>query len=71
MLTAATRTGTNELHGSLYEFLRNDKLNANSWTSNRQGLNKTPFRRNEYGFSVGGRCCCRASTTAATALSFS
>jgi hypothetical protein len=54
VLTAATRSGTNELHGSLYEFLRNDKLNANSWTSNRQGLTKSPLRRNEYGFTVGG-----------------
>lgn len=54
VLTAATRSGTNELHGSLYEFLRNDKLNANSWTSNRQGLKKTAFRRNEFGFAVGG-----------------
>jgi len=54
VLTAATSSGTNMIHGSLYEFLRNDKLNANSWTSNRQGLTKSPLRRNEYGFSVGG-----------------
>ncbi len=54
VLTAATRSGTNELHGSLYEFLRNDKLNANSWTSNRQGLPRSPLRRNEFGFTVGG-----------------
>jgi hypothetical protein len=54
VLTAATRSGTNQLHGSLYEFLRNEKLNANSWTSNRQGLGKSPLRRNEYGFAVGG-----------------
>ncbi|MFB3826291.1 MAG: carboxypeptidase regulatory-like domain-containing protein [Bryobacteraceae bacterium] len=54
VLTAATRSGTNDLHGSAYEFLRNDKLNANGWTNNRQGLTKNPLRRNEYGFSVGG-----------------
>ncbi len=54
VLTAASRSGTNELHGSFYEFLRNEKLNANSWTSNRQGLKKSPLRRNEYGFAVGG-----------------
>ncbi|MEK7407986.1 MAG: carboxypeptidase regulatory-like domain-containing protein [Acidobacteriota bacterium] len=54
VLTAATRSGTNQLHGSFYEFFRNDKLNANSWTSNRQGLKKSPLRRNEYGFATGG-----------------
>jgi len=54
VLTAATRSGTNELHGSLYWFIRNDKLNANSWKNNRVGLSKSPYRRNEYGFSVGG-----------------
>ncbi len=54
ILTAATRAGTNALHGSFYEFLRNDKLNANGWNSNRLGLRRSPFRRNEYGFAVGG-----------------
>ncbi len=54
VLTAATRSGTNTLHGSFYEFFRNEKLNANSWLSNRQGLKRSPLRRNEYGFAVGG-----------------
>jgi len=54
VLTVATRSGTNELHGAAYEFIRNDKLNANAWASNRVGLVRNPFRRNEYGFAVGG-----------------
>jgi hypothetical protein len=54
VLTVATRSGSNELHGALYEFLRNDKLNANSWTSNRNGLPRNAFRRNEYGVAAGG-----------------
>ena len=54
VLTAATRSGTNQLHGSAYEFVRNDTLNANSWASNRVALPRSPFRRNEYGFSLGG-----------------
>ncbi|HUS06182.1 MAG TPA: carboxypeptidase regulatory-like domain-containing protein [Bryobacteraceae bacterium] len=54
VLTAATRSGTNQLHGSLYEFVRNDILNANSWTNNRNGLGKSPFRRNEFGAAAGG-----------------
>ncbi len=54
VLTVATRSGTNEWHGALYEFLRNDKLNANSWTSNRVNLPRNAFRRNEYGAAIGG-----------------
>jgi hypothetical protein len=54
VLTAASRSGTNALHGSFYEFLRNDKLNANGWTNNRNSAAKPPFRRNEYGFATGG-----------------
>ncbi len=54
VLTVATRSGTNEWHGAFYEFLRNDKLNANSWTSNRVGLPRNAFRRNEYGAAIGG-----------------
>lgn len=54
VLTVATRSGTNSLHGALYEFLRNDKLNANSWASNRAGLARNAFRRNEYGIAAGG-----------------
>jgi hypothetical protein len=54
VLTATTRSGTNEWHGALYEFLRNDKLNANSWTSNSVGLPRNAFRRNEYGGAIGG-----------------
>jgi hypothetical protein len=54
VLTVATRSGTNELHGALYEFLRNDKLNANTWANNRVGLPRNSFRRNEFGAAVGG-----------------
>lgn len=54
VLTVATRSGTNDFHGALYEFFRNDKLNANTWANNRVGLPRNNFRRNEYGFAVGG-----------------
>src|SRR5262245_1120123 len=61
VITGATRSGTNRLHGSFYEFLRNDKLNANSWTTNRFGIPdpntgkvpRSPFKRNEYGLALG------------------
>ena len=45
-----TKSGTNEYHGSLFEFLRNDKMNANTWGA----LSKPPLRRNQFGGSFGG-----------------
>ena len=54
VLTAASKTGTNELHGSVYEYLRNNVLNANSWSNNRSGLKLNPVRHNEYGFALSG-----------------
>jgi hypothetical protein len=54
VLTAASKSGTNELHGSLFEFVRNDKFNANGWTRNKNGQKRSPVRHNEYGFAVGG-----------------
>src|SRR5215471_13224274 len=49
-----TKSGTNQFHGSAWEFLRNDKLNANPFFNNRQGIARPPFRRNEFGGAVGG-----------------
>jgi len=51
---AITRSGTNALHGILYEFLNHDRLNANSFAHNWQGVRRPPFRQNQYGASVGG-----------------
>ena len=48
------RSGTNEFHGVLYEFLRNDKLQANNWFSNANGLERAPFRFNQFGGTLGG-----------------
>lgn len=49
-----TRSGTNRLHGSAYEFFRNDKLNANDWNSNRFGRGKGVFHDNVFGGTLGG-----------------
>ncbi len=49
-----TKSGTNEVHGTLFEFLQNDKLNANNFFLNRSGANKAPFRLNQFGGTVGG-----------------
>lgn len=49
-----TKSGTNDYHGSLYEFLRNDKFDANTFFNNRAGAPKPAFRRNEFGGTIGG-----------------
>jgi hypothetical protein len=49
-----SKSGTNDFHGSLYEFLRNDRLDANTFFNNRAGVAKPAFRRNEFGGAVGG-----------------
>jgi len=48
------RSGTNQFHGVLYEFLRNDKFDANNFFSNRNGRQRAPFRFNQFGFTLGG-----------------
>ena len=54
VLTAVTRSGTNELHGTLFEFLRNSALDAAKWEDNKFGRQKPQFKRNQFGFTVGG-----------------
>ena len=53
VVNVTTKSGTNALHGTLFEFLRNEKLDAKNFfdPANRP---KPPFKRNQYGFSVGG-----------------
>ena len=48
------KSGTNEFHGSVFEFHRNKALNANNFYRNRQGLDTPAFRRHQYGFAIGG-----------------
>jgi outer membrane receptor protein involved in Fe transport len=49
-----TRSGTNEFHGTVYDYLRNDALNANTFFGNRAGQSKPPFRFNQFGATIGG-----------------
>ena len=54
LINAVIRSGSNNLHGTLYEFHRNDNLDAANFFANRSGLKK-PFRlRNQFGAAVGG-----------------
>jgi hypothetical protein len=48
----ATRSGTNEYHGELFEFLRNDALDARNFFE--RTTQPAPFKRNQFGFNVGG-----------------
>ena len=49
-----TKSGTNELHGSAWEFLRNKVLNANTFFNNEAGIARPAFTQNQFGFNVGG-----------------
>ncbi|MGH9659724.1 MAG: carboxypeptidase-like regulatory domain-containing protein, partial [Bryobacteraceae bacterium] len=53
-VNATIKSGSNELHASLFEFLRNDKLDANNFVSNFVGQRRAPFRQNQYGATLGG-----------------
>jgi carboxypeptidase family protein/TonB-dependent receptor-like protein len=54
VISAITKSGTNEIRGSLFEFLRNDKLDAARWEDNKNGGVKPPYKRNQFGGSIGG-----------------
>ena len=57
-ISVSTKSGTKDFHGSAFEFLRNDKLNANNFFTNRKTLGsvpeRNPHKRNEYGYTIGG-----------------
>ena len=49
-----TRSGTNQFHGMVFEYFRNDKLDANNWFNNANRLPKSPMRQNDFGGVFGG-----------------
>ena len=49
-----TRSGTNQFHGGIYEYFRNDVLDANNWFANQAGQPRAPERHNDFGGFLGG-----------------
>jgi outer membrane receptor protein involved in Fe transport len=54
IISVVTKSGTNQWHGSAFEFLRNDALNANSFFNKRTGLPREVLKRNQFGGTFGG-----------------
>jgi hypothetical protein len=55
VLNATLKSGTNQFHGSAWEFLRNDKLDATDFFLNAAGQPKGAFKQNQFGATAGGR----------------
>jgi Carboxypeptidase regulatory-like domain/TonB dependent receptor-like, beta-barrel len=49
-----TRSGTNDFHGTFFDYFRNDALDANDWFSNRVGIPKAALRQNDFGGVFSG-----------------
>jgi hypothetical protein len=54
IVNTVLKSGTNQLHGTLYEFLRNDKLNSRNFFETLPGAKKSPFKNSNYGGTLGG-----------------
>ncbi|PYQ92794.1 MAG: hypothetical protein DMF97_21160 [Acidobacteria bacterium] len=53
-VNVVTKSGGNTIHGATYEFLRNDRFDANNFFANRAGQQKPPFKQNQFGGAIGG-----------------
>jgi hypothetical protein len=53
-ISILTRSGTNQLHGTLFDYFRNDVLDANDWFANSKGLRKPEERQNDFGGTFSG-----------------
>ena len=53
-VTILTRSGTNQFHGALFDFFRNDALDSSNWFANANALPKPALRQNDFGAVLGG-----------------
>jgi Carboxypeptidase regulatory-like domain/TonB dependent receptor len=53
-ISIVTRSGTNQFHGAVFEYLRNDVLDADDWFADKNGLSKPKERQNDFGGVLGG-----------------
>jgi hypothetical protein len=53
-INTVLKSGTNDLHGTVWEYLRNDDFDANDFFSNLSGQPKGEYRRNQFGAAAGG-----------------
>ncbi len=54
IISASLKSGTNDFRGSAWEFVRNEKFDANNFFSNANGVARQPFKQNQFGFTLGG-----------------
>ena len=54
VLNATVKSGTNSIHGAVWEFFRNDKLDAADWFENNANIKKGELRQNQFGAAIGG-----------------
>ena len=55
IISATTKSGTNQFHGALWEFVRNEKFDANNFFSNAANTPRQPFKQNQFGLPLAAR----------------
>jgi hypothetical protein len=54
IMSFASKSGTNEYHGTAYDFIRNEKFDANNFFNNGRGIKRPIYKQNDFGASIGG-----------------
>jgi hypothetical protein len=64
-ISVVTKSGTNTFQCTVFEYFRNDKLDANDWFANANGLSRSELRQNDFGGVLGGRSRRTSSSSSA------